>query len=127
MTLPSAGWWPCERCGDSPWPAQSTKTALGYLCAPCRGDTVPLIPQTRPKPSSKVSEVTAYMPMRIRTARRTAGLTVVEVAKRVGVTCGAVDRWEAGTRRPDPALLCAIAGAIGCTVGTFFGETSKAA
>jgi DNA-binding XRE family transcriptional regulator len=127
VNLPTVGWWPCERCGDSPWPAQCTLTAFGYMCALCRGDSVPLVSLARPKPSSKVVEVTTYIPMRIRTARRNANLTVVDVAKRVGVTCGAVDRWEAGTRRPDPALLCAIAGAIGCSVGTFFGEDRKIA
>lgn len=127
QTMPTAGWFPCERCGDSPWPAQSVLTSHGYKCAPCRGDSVPLVALPRPQPIPKVVEVVSYMPLRIRSARRAANLTVVDVAKRVGVTCGAVDRWEAGTRRPDPALLCAIAGAIGCSVGTFFGEDRKSA
>ncbi|HEY2089567.1 MAG TPA: hypothetical protein VGH54_26535 [Mycobacterium sp.] len=36
-----AGWWPCERCGESPWPQQVQLCADGYRCDPCRGGMYP--------------------------------------------------------------------------------------
>jgi DNA-binding XRE family transcriptional regulator len=133
-TLSPTGWWPCERCGESPLARPCVLTRLGdYLCARCRGEFV-AVPASRPRPrpvvvkadpDPKAVQVTAYIPLRIRTARQKADLTVAQLAKRVGVSCGAVARWESGQRRPDPALLGALAGAIGCPVGTFFGEDNR--
>lgn len=33
--LQKAGWWPCERCGESPWPQQVSLYSDGYRCDPC--------------------------------------------------------------------------------------------
>jgi hypothetical protein len=40
--LQKSGWWPCERCGESPWPQQVQLCADGYRCDPCRGGMYPM-------------------------------------------------------------------------------------
>lgn len=117
MTLPPSGWWPCERCGDSPHPHQSVLTRYGYLCPLCRGDHSAL------NAPPKAPPVLVGVPARIRKARLYAGLTTLQLAGRIGVTRSAVARWEAGSRQPDAAALIAIAGA--CAVGAFFGEDNR--
>lgn len=121
MTLPPTAWWPCERCGESPYPNQSVRTAFGYLCNLCRGvpspTAVPSPVQRRGQPDGLT------LPARIRKARLYAGLTTNQLADRLGVTRNAVVRWEAGSRQPDTDSLTAIAGA--CAVGAFFGEPAQ--
>jgi DNA-binding XRE family transcriptional regulator len=119
QTLPLAGWWPCERCGDSPHPHQSVLTRNGYLCPLCRGDHAAVGAPPKQTP------ILLGVPARIRKARLYAGLTTMQLAERLGVTRSAVARWEAGSRVPDAAVLTAIAGA--CAVGAFFGEDRKIA
>lgn len=49
----------------------------------------------------------------VRAARRSAGLTQNELAKRVGSTQSAVSRWEAGRDEPRLTTLAAIVRACG--------------
>ncbi len=50
------------------------------------------------------------------TARRErAGLSMNVLAHRVGVTVGAVSRWESGNRVPTMGSLLLLAEALGCT------------
>jgi len=44
----------------------------------------------------------------LRLARQARGLTVAEVAERIGVTAMAVYNWEAGRSRPRPGHLSAV-------------------
>lgn len=58
----------------------------------------------------------AFDPRAVRRERLSAGLTVSEVAARVGVTDGAVKSWEAGRRTPTAAALLRLADALGVAV-----------
>lgn len=51
----------------------------------------------------------------IRTYRKRLGLTQEEVAKRLGVTTPAVNKWENGSNQPDVLLLSPIARLLGIT------------
>lgn len=59
--------------------------------------------------------------MRIREMRRRTNLTGAELARRVGVTAGAVSQWENGTFVPATSKLPAIAAALGCSVDDLYG------
>lgn len=54
--------------------------------------------------------------MSIASARRQAGYTQEESAKRLKVSKGAVGQWEAGFCKPKTARLIEIASLYGCTV-----------
>ena len=49
-------------------------------------------------------------------ARMSAGLSRVEVAKRIGVSDAAVSMWETGKTRPRASLLLTLANLYHCTV-----------
>ena len=49
-------------------------------------------------------------------ARMSAGLSQVEVAKRIGVSDAAVSMWETGKTRPRASLLLKLATLYHCTV-----------
>ena len=49
-------------------------------------------------------------------ARMSAGLSQVEVAKRIGVSDAAVSMWETGKTRPRASLLLKLANLYHCTV-----------
>ena len=49
----------------------------------------------------------------IRKYRKQAGLTQEEMARRLGVTAPAVNKWEKGSTQPDIALLAPIARLLG--------------
>lgn len=52
--------------------------------------------------------------------RKSAGLTQVEVAKKVGVNQGAVSYWESGTNFPALKYRKKLAKLYGCTVDELF-------
>lgn len=54
--------------------------------------------------------------MRIREARREAGLTQKELADAIGVTEPAISHYETGRRQVTVSKLVAIAMALGCTL-----------
>lgn len=57
--------------------------------------------------------------------RKAAGLTQEALGKRVGVSTQAVSKWEGGGM-PDPALLPALADALGTTIDSLFGRDGGA-
>lgn len=58
----------------------------------------------------------AFDPATVRDARYAAGLTVPDLAGRVGVSVGTVKAWEAGRRTPRAATLQRLAGTLGLAV-----------
>lgn len=59
---------------------------------------------------------------KIREARKRAGLSQADLAAAVGQSQGSVSFYEKGEREPDLDTLHKIAGAVGLTVGDFFGD-----
>ena len=60
------------------------------------------------------------MPMNVvlKEKRKAAGLTQEQVAKRLGVTAPAVNKWEKGSTYPDVTLLPALARLLGTDLNT---------
>lgn len=56
----------------------------------------------------------------LNTMRRRAGLTVPQLAERMGCTRGTIYFWEAGRCWPNAALLPQLAQALGCTIDDLF-------
>ena len=54
--------------------------------------------------------------MSICRCRAAVGMTQVELARRVGVSQGAVWQWEKGLTQPSAARLRSLSRALGCTV-----------
>lgn len=63
-----------------------------------------------PAPSGKASSA---RPRTLRELRAAAGLSQWELAVRLGVTEGAISRWEAGTRQPQTRYLADLARLLG--------------
>ena len=63
--------------------------------------------------------------MKIINARREAGLTQEELAKKIGQKISAVARWEAGVFKPTEANLKKIAEATGKTLDYFLQEDNS--
>lgn len=59
---------------------------------------------------------------RMHIARGKIGISQAELARRLGVSPGAVGNWESGTRLPDAEMLSRIADALGCTVDYLLGR-----
>lgn len=53
----------------------------------------------------------------IREFRKTRGITLLELAQKVGVTEGTVSRWETGEVEIAWRHIVGCAAALGCTVG----------
>lgn len=64
---------------------------------------------------------------RFRTARQAAGLSVHDVAARVGRTCWTIYEYERGTVRPSIEMADALSDAVGQTLTDFLADDSKAA
>lgn len=64
---------------------------------------------------------------RFRTARRNAGLSVHDVASRVGRTCWSVYSYERGTAQPPIPVADALADAVGQPLSAFLADDRKAA
>lgn len=62
--------------------------------------------------------------MSFRIAREKAGLTVLDVAKALGVSDAAVYYWETGKFLPRPSRLKAVAELFGCTVDDLLKDDS---
>ena len=57
----------------------------------------------------------------IKRFRRECGLTQAELAKKLGVTCQAVSKWETQMNSPDIALIPRIAQVLGVSIDALFG------
>jgi transcriptional regulator with XRE-family HTH domain len=63
--------------------------------------------------------------MKISDAREMRGFTQMDLAKRMGVTQGAVSQWETGTSLPRADLLPKLADVLGCTVDELLRPADK--
>lgn len=57
--------------------------------------------------------------------RRRAGLTVPQLAERMGCTCSAIYFWEAGRYWPKAECLPQLAQALGCTIDDLFTDHNE--
>ena len=60
---------------------------------------------------------------RIQEARKRKGLTQKELAGRLGLSTGAIQQYELGTRSPKAVQLGRIADALNCSVDWLMGRT----
>lgn len=60
----------------------------------------------------------------LNTMRRRAGLTVPQLAEKMGCTCSAIYFWEAGRYWPKAECLPQLAQALGCTIDDLFTDPS---
>ena len=58
----------------------------------------------------------------IRRLRHQSGLTQEQIAKKLGVTCQCVSKWENGTSAPDIERLPEIAALFGVSIDELFAE-----
>ena len=61
----------------------------------------------------------------LNTMRRRAGLTVPQLAEKMGCTCSAIYFWEAGRYWPKAECLPRIAEILGCTIDDLFTDPSE--
>lgn len=61
----------------------------------------------------------------LNTMRRRAGLTVPQLAERMGCTCSAIYFWEAGRYWPKAECLPQLAQALGCTIDDLFTDHNE--
>lgn len=61
----------------------------------------------------------------LNTMRRRAGLTVPQLAEKMGCTCSAIYFWEAGRYWPKAECLPQLAQALGCTIDELFSDHSE--
>ena len=57
--------------------------------------------------------------------RRRAGLTVPQLAEKMGCTCSAIYFWEAGRYWPKAECLPQLAQALGCTIDELFADPNE--
>lgn len=62
----------------------------------------------------------------IKKRREAAGLTVTQLADRVGVTSGAISQWESGLTMPNAAKLPTLAAALGCKIDELYHDGKEA-
>jgi len=62
---------------------------------------------------------------KIRAYRTAKGLSQPQLAELLGVTKNAITNWEAGTARPDLAMIPALCSHLGISTDSFFGVTRK--
>lgn len=65
--------------------------------------------------------------MQIRKFREAAGLTMRELAGRVGVSVATVSRWESGEDSPSAPRLPLLADSLNCSIDELFGRDSPPA
>ena len=64
--------------------------------------------------------------MPIRQLRERLGMSMAELAEKMGVTVATVSRWETGEALPVTSRLGAVADALHCTIDALYGrELSK--
>ena len=61
----------------------------------------------------------------LNTMRRRAGLTVPQLAEKMGCTCSAIYFWEAGRYWPKAECLPRIAEILGCSIDELFADPSE--
>lgn len=61
----------------------------------------------------------------LNTMRRRAGLTVPQLAEKMGCTCSAIYFWEAGRYWPKAECLPQLAQALGCTIDELFADPKE--
>lgn len=61
----------------------------------------------------------------LNTMRRRAGLTVPQLAEKMGCTCSAIYFWEAGRYWPKTECLPQLAQALGCTIDELFADPNE--
>lgn len=61
----------------------------------------------------------------LKTMRRRAGLTVPQLAEKMGCTCSAIYFWEAGRYWPKAECLPQLAQALGCTIDELFTDPNE--
>lgn len=62
---------------------------------------------------------------RMRTIRRSLGLTLKQLGDIVGLSEGAISHYETGRRQPDPEMLLSIANALGVSADYLLGNDSQ--
>lgn len=65
--------------------------------------------------------------MEIRKFREAAGLTMTELAGKLGVSVPTVSRWESGEDSPAAPRLPLLADSLCCTIDELFGRDSPSA
>ena len=63
----------------------------------------------------------------IKAERKRAGMTQIELAKKLGLATGTIQQYELGKRQPNGKMLQRIAGAINCSTANFFPECTHLA
>lgn len=61
----------------------------------------------------------------LNTMRRRAGLTVPQLAEKMGCTCSAIYFWEAGRYWPKAECLPRIAEILGCSIDDLFTDPNE--
>lgn len=61
----------------------------------------------------------------LKAMRRRAGLTVPQLAEKMGCTCSAIYFWEAGRYWPKAECLPQLAQALGCTIDDLFTDHNE--
>jgi len=65
--------------------------------------------------------------VKIRKFREAAGLTMTELAGKLGVNVSTVYRWETGEDTPSSPRLPLLADTLGCTIDQLYGRDSPPA
>jgi transcriptional regulator with XRE-family HTH domain len=68
-----------------------------------------------------------YLSEAIRSARRRAGLSQVELAKLLGVRQSSISQWERGSTKPSTVHLLALAARLGCSLAELAGAPEATA
>lgn len=67
------------------------------------------------------------MTLKIKEARKLAGITQKELAKQIGVSAGTLSDYESGNHEPKSDVLCAIADICGVTIDFLVGREKEKA
>jgi len=79
----------------------------------------------KPKALRAPSEMDLKVSARLKVARRAAGLTLVELAGRLGLSHQQLQKYEQGKNRISAGLLYSIASELGVSLAVFF-ESAQA-
>ena len=60
--------------------------------------------------------------MQIRKYRAAAGLTMAELASKLGVSVATISRWESGEDSPSAPRLPLLADTLGCSIDQLYGR-----
>ena len=65
------------------------------------------------------------MTLKIKEARKLAGITQKELAKQIGVSAGTLSDYESGNHEPKSDVLCSIADICGVTIDFLVGRAKE--